>query len=133
MGGGSGPPDKLNGQYLGNWGNFGTSTLGLDPSRNKSLKALLRHGICSPTQKGIVSYAISANRQRPLAGAAYAAVFNTWRRFRAQALYFIPPFTIAYLAMDWAIKKNEYYNSKAGRMADAQAAEEATGGGPVRG
>lgn len=59
----------------------------------------------SQTQKGIVSYAISANRQRPLAGTLNAAIFNSWRRFRAQALYFIPPFAVAYLAMDWAIQK----------------------------
>ncbi|MCJ1462143.1 ubiquinol--cytochrome-c reductase subunit 8 [Pseudocyphellaria aurata] len=109
MGGSSGP-DKLHGKYLGNWGNFG-----------------------SPTQKGIISYALSANRQRPLAGTAHAAIFNTWRRFKAQALYFIPPFAIAYLAVDWAIKKNEYLNSKAGRLAEGEAAKEATDGGSVRG
>lgn len=61
--------------------------------------------IGSQKQKGIVTYSISANRQRPLAGTAHAAVFNTWRRFRAQALYFIPPFAFAYLAMEWAIEK----------------------------
>ncbi|MCJ1266880.1 ubiquinol--cytochrome-c reductase subunit 8 [Lobaria immixta] len=109
-GGGSEGPDKKHGHYLGNWGAFG-----------------------SPTQKGIVTYAISANRQRPLAGTAHAAVFNTWRRFRAQALYILPPIVIVYVSMSWAVEKNKYYNSKAGRLADAKAAEEATGGGPVRG
>ena len=59
----------------------------------------------SQTQKGIITYAISANRQRPLAGAAHAAVFNTWRRTRAQWFYWMPPFAIAYLAIDWAVKK----------------------------
>jgi hypothetical protein len=34
--------------------------------------------------KGIVTYSLAANRQRPLAGAAHAAVFNSWRRFRGQ-------------------------------------------------
>ena len=59
----------------------------------------------SQKQKGIVTYSLSANRQRPLAGTMNAAIFNTWRRFRAQALYVLPPFAIAYLAMDWAIEK----------------------------
>lgn len=38
----------------------------------------------SPPQKGLTTYTLSANRQRPLKGAAHAAVFNTWRRFRGQ-------------------------------------------------
>lgn len=56
-------------------------------------------------QKGIISYGIAPNRQRVLAGAAHAAVFNTWRRFRAQVLYVVPPFVAAYYAMEWAIKR----------------------------
>ncbi|MCJ1472574.1 hypothetical protein MMC13_001223 [Lambiella insularis] len=82
LSGGSEPLDTKNGQFLGGWGNLG-----------------------SQKQKGIVTYALSANRQRPLAGTLNAAVFNSWRRFRAQALYVIPPFAIAYATMDWAIKK----------------------------
>ncbi|KAL8832160.1 MAG: hypothetical protein Q9191_000433 [Dirinaria sp. TL-2023a] len=109
MAGGSAPLDTKHGQYLGGWGNLG-----------------------SQTQKGIVTYAISANRQRPLAGTVNAAIFNTWRRFRAQALYVLPPFALAYMAMDWAIKKNEYLNSKPGRMQDAEESAEARQGGPVR-
>lgn len=31
------------------------------------------------------------------------------------------------------LSRNEYYNSKEGRMHDTEAAEEATQGGPVRG
>ncbi|MCJ1455447.1 hypothetical protein MMC28_005802 [Mycoblastus sanguinarius] len=110
MTGGNAPLDTKHGQYLGPWGNFG-----------------------SQPQKGVTTYSISANRQRPLAGTLNAAVFNTWRRFRAQALYVIPPMLIAYTAMTWAVEKNEYYNSKPGRMHDAEAAAEATGGGTVRG
>lgn len=110
MTGGSAPLDTKHGQYLGGWGNLG-----------------------SQTQKGITTYSISANRQRPLAGTLNAAVFNTWRRFRAQALYVIPPFVVAYMTMNWAVEKNEYYNSKTGRMHDAEAADAATQGGPVRG
>jgi hypothetical protein len=57
---------------------------------------------CTTPQKGIVSYSLSANRQRPLAGAFNAAIFNTWRRFRHQVLYVAPPFIIAYSLMNWA-------------------------------
>ncbi|KUJ13327.1 ubiquinol-cytochrome c reductase complex ubiquinone-binding protein [Mollisia scopiformis] len=70
----------------------------------------------SQTQKGVVSYGLSANRQRPLAGTLNAAIFNTWRRFRHQVLYFAPPLIIAYVTMEWAIERNEYLNSKAGRL-----------------
>lgn len=70
-----------------------------------SLKRLNLCALGSQTQKGIITYAISANRQRPLAGTAHAAVFNSWRRFRAQALYVLPPLAIAYLTMSWAIEK----------------------------
>jgi ubiquinol-cytochrome c reductase subunit 8 len=86
-------------------------------------------------QRGIVYYGLSANQQRPLAGTLHAAFFNVWRRFSAQALYVIPPFVVAYMALDWAIeryaplpkttvlkrhgmliiRRNEYLNSKAGR------------------
>ncbi|KAL8294877.1 hypothetical protein RB597_008313 [Gaeumannomyces tritici] len=79
-------------RYIGGWGDFG------------GLK-----------QKGIITYGISPNRQRPLAGAANAAVFNTWRRFRGQVLYVVPPFVAAYYAMQWAIHRNEYLYSKEGR------------------
>ncbi|MCJ1334884.1 hypothetical protein MMC09_000149 [Bachmanniomyces sp. S44760] len=109
MAGGSEPLDTKHGHYMGGWGNLG-----------------------SQTQKGITTYAISANRQRPLAGTTNAAVFNSWRRFRAQALYVIPPFAVGYLFLRWAAEKNEYYNSKEGRLHDTEAAEEATGGGTVR-
>ncbi|MCJ1250793.1 hypothetical protein MMC30_008021 [Trapelia coarctata] len=102
--------DTKNGKFLGPWGAIG-----------------------SQPQKGIASYAISANRQRPLAGTLNAAIFNTWRRFKAQALYVLPPLALAYATMNWAIEKNEYYNSKEGRLADEQAAAEATAGGSVRG
>jgi len=73
------------GKYLGEWGALG-----------------------SQTQKGVASYALSANRQRPLAGTAHAAIFNVWRRFSAQVLYFAPPLIIAYSAMQWAIERYVY-------------------------
>ncbi|KAL4984591.1 cytochrome b-c1 complex subunit 8 [Aspergillus falconensis] len=71
-----------------------------------------------PTPQRVTSYAISPNRQRPLAGAAHAAIFNTFRRFRNQVLYVVPPFVAAYAAMNWAIERNEYLNSKPGRLAE---------------
>ncbi|KAI9734599.1 MAG: hypothetical protein M1834_002200 [Cirrosporium novae-zelandiae] len=86
-------PDTKHGVYIGGWGNFG-----------------------SQPQKGITSYVMSANRQRPLAGTLHAAIFNTWRRFGGQALYVIPPFVAAYGIMQWAIERNEFLNSKPGRM-----------------
>ncbi|KAI1458152.1 UcrQ-domain-containing protein [Annulohypoxylon moriforme] len=70
---------------------------------------------CILPQKGINTYQLSANRQNVLAGAAHDAVFNTWRRFSKQVLYWAPPLLAAYYAMDWAIRRNEYLNSKAGR------------------
>jgi ubiquinol-cytochrome c reductase subunit 8 len=65
--------------YIGWWGSFG----GLP-------------------QKGITTYALSSNRQRPLAGTAYNAVFNTWRRFKGSILYVAPPFVLYYFVMNWA-------------------------------
>ncbi|CAD6503135.1 BgTH12-02804 [Blumeria graminis f. sp. triticale] len=85
------------GKYIGNWGNFGLQK-----------------------QKGVASYALSANRQRPFAGALHAAIFNTWRRFSGQVLYVAPPLIAAYCTMQWAIERNEYLNSKEGRKEFAQ-------------
>ncbi|KAF2020472.1 UcrQ-domain-containing protein [Aaosphaeria arxii CBS 175.79] len=65
--------------------------------------------------KGIYQYALSANRQRPFAGAFTKGFWNTIRRSRNQVLYVVPPFILAYSAMQWAIERNEYLNSKAGR------------------
>lgn len=83
-------------------------------------------------QKGIITYGIAPNRQNPFAGAAHDAIFNTWRRFSSQVLYWAPPMIAGYYIMDWAKKRyglddgrqrgyaltigrNEYLNSKAGR------------------
>lgn len=75
-------PSPQPSRFLGNWGNIG-----------------------SQPQKGITSYALSANRQRPLAGTAHAAVFNSWRRFRTQVLYWAPPMLFFYALMNWAVDK----------------------------
>ena len=59
----------------------------------------------SQTQKGIASYGLSANRQRPFAGALHNAIFNTFRRTRFQILYWVPPMVIGYMTMEWAIER----------------------------
>ncbi|KZF23660.1 putative ubiquinol-cytochrome C reductase complex subunit UcrQ [Xylona heveae TC161] len=95
MGGGGG---KVPGVYMGWWGSIG-----------------------SQPQKGVISYSMSANRQRPLAGTLHAAFFNTFRRVRGQILYVAPPLVAAYYGMSWAIERNHYLNSKPGR---AEASDE---------
>ncbi|KAJ5975679.1 hypothetical protein N7481_009386 [Penicillium waksmanii] len=70
------------GHYIGTWGEFGC-----------------------PTPQRIATYALSSNRQRPFAGAFHAAIFNTFRRFRGQVLYVVPPFVIAYAALNWAVER----------------------------
>lgn len=63
------------------------------------------HRSGSRPQKGIVTYGLSPNRQNAFAGAAHDAVFNTWRRFSGQVLYWAPPLVVAYYIMDWATAK----------------------------
>ncbi len=59
----------------------------------------------SQPQKGVTSYSLSPNRQRPLAGTLHAAVFNVARRTRQQILFWLTPMVIAYMAMEWATEK----------------------------
>ena len=56
-------------------------------------------------QRGIISYGLSPNRQNPLAGAAHNAIFNSWRRFSHQVLYWAPPMVFFYYALNWAIER----------------------------
>ncbi|OJJ73565.1 hypothetical protein ASPBRDRAFT_41253 [Aspergillus brasiliensis CBS 101740] len=58
-----------------------------------------------PTPQRVTTYSMSPNRQRPLAGAGHAAIFNTFRRFRHQVLYVAPPFIAAYAIMNWAVER----------------------------
>lgn len=90
---GGGPELGKYGNFYGNWGAFG-----------------------GPKWKGIASYGLSLNQQRPLAGAFHNAIFNTWRRFYSQVWYWAPPMALAYYAITWANSRNEYLNSKAGRL-----------------
>jgi hypothetical protein len=55
-----------------------------------------------PQQRGIITYRLSPNQLRPLAGAGHAAVFNTARRTGAQVWYVLPPFVVAWWALKWA-------------------------------
>jgi len=55
-----------------------------------------------PKQSGVITYALSPNRQRPMAHGFYNAIFNTFRRSSAQFLYVAPSFIAAYLLMRWA-------------------------------
>ncbi|EPS44855.1 hypothetical protein H072_1192 [Dactylellina haptotyla CBS 200.50] len=88
MGGGG---KRAPGSWIGDWGNFGLSR-----------------------QRGIVQYTLAANRQVPTANLVKSAIFNGFRRFRGQVLYITPPFVGIYLLMEWANKRNEFLNSKAG-------------------
>jgi ubiquinol-cytochrome c reductase subunit 8 len=63
----------------------------------------------SQTQKGIATFALSSNRQRPLAGVLHAAIFNVFRRFSHQVLYIAPPMIIGYFTMQWAIERSVYW------------------------
>ncbi|KAK5062956.1 hypothetical protein LTR84_005032 [Exophiala bonariae] len=75
-------PDPKNGVYMGGWGNLG-----------------------SQTQKGVTTYSLSPNRQRPMAGAYYNAFFNIYRRTYHQILYWLPPLVLGYVLMEWATEK----------------------------
>ncbi|KAJ9618749.1 ubiquinol--cytochrome-c reductase subunit 8 [Taxawa tesnikishii (nom. ined.)] len=64
---------------------------------------------------GIVTYGLAQNRQRALAGTANAAVFNVYRRTKAQILFWAVPLLVGYELMNWATERNEFLNSKEGR------------------
>lgn len=90
--------------YLGWWGNFG----GLP-------------------QKGIASYTLAGNQQKPTAGIWHAAIFNSWRRFKGNVLYVVPPFVAYYFIMDWAEKRCVIVIWDAGVFQDGSTDEMATG------
>lgn len=52
-----------------------------------------------------MTYGLSSNRQRPFAGFFTKGVWNSVRRVRNQILYVVPPFVVAYSAMQWAIER----------------------------
>lgn len=59
-----------------------------------------------PKQSGITTYTLSPNQSRPMAHAFHRAIFNTFRRCKAQFLYVVPPFVVAYFLMQWANEKS---------------------------
>lgn len=75
----------------------------LFPTGRTLTSLFLRTG--SPPQRGIITYSMAQNRQRALAGAAHAAVFNTYRRTKGQILYWAVPMLIGYELMNWATEK----------------------------
>ncbi|KAH7400395.1 ubiquinol-cytochrome c reductase complex ubiquinone-binding protein [Cadophora sp. MPI-SDFR-AT-0126] len=88
-----------------------------NPNRPRGILPVLCYGHRKlPKQKGIITFILGANRQRPLAGVLHNAIFNTTRRCRGQMLYVVPPLLGAYLLLDWAEKKNRWLNSKEGRL-----------------
>ena len=62
-------------------------------------------GPATQKQRGIVSFGIAPNRQNPFAGAGHDAIFNTWRRFSRQVLYWAPPFIAGYYIVQWATER----------------------------
>ncbi|CAK7209366.1 Cytochrome b-c1 complex subunit 8, mitochondrial [Sporothrix eucalyptigena] len=73
-------------------------------------------GPATQKQRGIVSFGIAPNRQNPFAGAGHDAIFNSWRRFSRQVLYWAPAFIGGYYIMQWATERNHFLNSKHGRV-----------------
>ncbi|AOW06504.1 cytochrome b-c1 complex subunit 8 [Yarrowia lipolytica] len=90
-----------NGHYMGWWGHMG-----------------------SPPQKGIAGYTISPFAARPFAGVVHAAIFNTFRRTKNQALFVILPVSFFYYVWTQASEKNEWLYTKAGRHELAKALAE---------
>ncbi|GME77757.1 unnamed protein product [[Candida] boidinii] len=80
------------GAYMGWWGNIG-----------------------SPKQKYITQYTVSPYAQDPLKGSLEKAIFNTFRRTKAQILYIVIPGIIVWNVWTNARDYNEYLYTKAGR------------------
>ncbi|KAI5966352.1 QCR8 [Candida pseudojiufengensis] len=86
----AGPPHPHT--YIGWWGDLG-----------------------SRPQKYVTQYSISPYVAKPLKGAAYNAVFNTFRRVKNQFLYIVIPGVLVYSIFEKAETYNEYLYTKAGR------------------
>lgn len=66
-------------------------------------------------QKNVGIYTVSPYATRPLKGALYNSVFNTFRRTKNQVLYVVIPFTIVWSIWARARDYNEYLYTKEGR------------------
>ncbi|QPG77352.1 ubiquinol--cytochrome-c reductase subunit 8 [Brettanomyces nanus] len=71
--------------------------------------------IGSPKQKYITQYTVSPFAQSPLKGSLNRAVFNTFRRFKAQVFYVGVPAIIVWEVWTNARDYNDYLYTKAGR------------------
>ncbi|KAI7887636.1 UcrQ family protein [Mucor mucedo] len=74
-----------------------------------------------PTQRGVVTYILSPFEQKPFAGAAHNAVFNTARRVTSQIPYVGVAFGLGYLLYTQISAKHAYLTSKAGHAAEGAA------------
>lgn len=52
-----------------------------------------------------MQWGLSANRQNVTAGIFHDAVFNTFRRTKAQIFYWLPAMLGGYYLMNWAIER----------------------------
>ncbi|KAI8051378.1 UcrQ family protein [Gilbertella persicaria] len=71
-----------------------------------------------PTQRGVVTYLLSPFEQKPFAGAAHNAVFNTARRVTSQVPYVGVAFGLGYFIYTSAKSRHAYLTSKAGHAAE---------------
>ncbi|KAI9261222.1 UcrQ family protein [Helicostylum pulchrum] len=71
-----------------------------------------------PTQRGVVTYMLSPFEQKPFAGAAHNAVFNTARRVSSQVPYIGLAFGLGYLIYYQSNKTHAYLTSKVGIAAE---------------
>jgi ubiquinol-cytochrome c reductase subunit 8 len=55
--------------------------------------------------KGTAAYSLSSNRLNPLAGVLRKGIPNIMRRAKNQVLYVVPPFVVAYYALQWAVER----------------------------
>nr|ABI52763.1 ubiquinol cytochrome c reductase subunit QCR8 [Argas monolakensis] len=62
--------------------------------------------------RGIITYRLSYNEQKALAGIISKGFPNTIRRIREQILYIAPPFVGGYLLYDWAKREHERLSRK---------------------
>lgn len=69
----------------------------------------------SPKQKHITAYTVSPYATKPMKGALYNSVFNTFRRTKNQALFVLIPGLIVWNVWVQARDYNEYLYTKAGR------------------
>lgn len=69
----------------------------------------------SQPQKNVAMYTVSPYATKPLKGALYNSIFNTFRRTKNQALYVIIPGVIVWNVWTTARDYNEYLYTKAGR------------------